>query len=140
MRLSNRYHIQLQKSICCRKKSEAVTVGSPAALLLEIGSSIAKFSRTRILKKLWERQHLLLKISLSVTNSEAATQRCSVKKVFLEISQNSQESTCARVSFFNNVADLRPKACKFIKKRLWHRYFLVKFAKFLRTPLVAASV
>ena len=24
---------------------------------------------------------------------------CSVKKVFLEISQNSQENTCARVSF-----------------------------------------
>ena len=30
---------------------------------------------------------------------EAAVQRCSVKKVFLEISQNSQENTCARVSF-----------------------------------------
>ena len=28
-------------------------------------------------------------------------QRCSVKKVFLEISQNSQENTCARVSFLN---------------------------------------
>ena len=26
-------------------------------------------------------------------------QRCSMKKLFLEISQNSQESTCARVSF-----------------------------------------
>ena len=26
--------------------------------------------------------------------------RCSVKKVFLEISQNSQENTCARVSFW----------------------------------------
>ena len=26
-------------------------------------------------------------------------QRCSVKKVFLEISQSSQENTCARVSF-----------------------------------------
>ena len=31
--------------------------------------------------------------------SEAAVQRCSVNKVFLEISQNSQENTCARVSF-----------------------------------------
>ena len=30
---------------------------------------------------------------------EAVVQRCSVKKVFLEISQNSHESTCARVSF-----------------------------------------
>ena len=34
--------------------------------------------------------------------SEAVVQRCSVKKVFLEISQNSQENTCARV-FFNKV-------------------------------------
>ena len=32
-------------------------------------------------------------------NSEAVAQTCSVKKVFLEISQNSQENTCARVSF-----------------------------------------
>ena len=32
--------------------------------------------------------------------AEAVSQRCSVKKVFLEILQNSQESTCARVSFF----------------------------------------
>ena len=30
---------------------------------------------------------------------EAVVWRCSVKKVFLEISQNSQENTCARVSF-----------------------------------------
>ena len=30
---------------------------------------------------------------------EAVVQRCSVIKVFLEISQNSQENTCARVSF-----------------------------------------
>ena len=31
--------------------------------------------------------------------SEADVQRCSVKEVILEISQNLQESTCARVSF-----------------------------------------
>ena len=30
---------------------------------------------------------------------EAVAQGCSIKKVFLEISQNSQENTCARVSF-----------------------------------------
>ena len=30
---------------------------------------------------------------------EAVSQKCSVKKLFLEISQNSQENTCARVSF-----------------------------------------
>ena len=32
-------------------------------------------------------------------NTEAVTQTCSVKKVFLEISENSQENTCTRVSF-----------------------------------------
>ena len=31
--------------------------------------------------------------------TEAVVQRCSVTKVFLEISQISQENTCARVSF-----------------------------------------
>ena len=31
--------------------------------------------------------------------SEAVTQRCSVKQVFLELLQNSKENTCARVSF-----------------------------------------
>ena len=30
---------------------------------------------------------------------ETVVQRCSVKKVLLEISQNSQKNTCARVSF-----------------------------------------
>ena len=31
--------------------------------------------------------------------TEAVVQRCSVKKVFLKISQNSKENTCSRVSF-----------------------------------------
>ena len=31
--------------------------------------------------------------------TEALVLRCSVEKVFLEISQNSLENTCARVSF-----------------------------------------
>ena len=34
-----------------------------------------------------------------IVNAEAVTQRCSVKKVFLEVLQNSQENTYARVSF-----------------------------------------
>ena len=43
----------------------------------------------------WNRQN--------VSNyAEAVAQRCSVKKVFLKIFQNSQESTCARVSFLIN--------------------------------------
>ena len=38
--------------------------------------------------------------------------------------------------FFNKVAGLRPKTCIFIKKRPWHRYFHVNFAKFLRTTFL----
>ena len=33
------------------------------------------------------------------TRSDTVVQRCSVKKVFSEISQNSRENTCARVCF-----------------------------------------
>ena len=54
---------------------------------------------------------------------ETVAKRCTVKKVFLEISQNLQETTCARVSIS-------------MKKRLWHRSFPVKFAKFLRMPFL----
>ena len=48
--------------------------------------------------------------------SEAATKCVSQKKAFLEIAQNSQESTCARVSF------------------------LIKLQASGRTPLVAAPI
>ena len=51
--------------------------------------------------------------------------------MFLEISQNSQESTCARVSF---LIKLQAEACNFIKKETLARCFPVNFAKFLRTP------
>ena len=33
------------------------------------------------------------------SDTEAVVQRCSLKKVFLEIPQSSQENTCTRVSF-----------------------------------------
>ena len=63
--------------------------------------------------------------------TEAVVRRCSVKKMLLEIFQDSQENTCARDSFFNKVAGLSPATL--LKKSLWHRCFPVNFAKFLRT-------
>ena len=42
--------------------------------------------------------------------------------------------------FFNKVGGLSPEACKFIKKRLWHRCFPVNFAKFLRAPFLTEHV
>ena len=67
-------------------------------------------------------------------DSEAATRGVLSKKVFLEISQNSQENTRARVSLFNKVAALRPATL--LKKRLWHRCFPVNVAKFLKSPFL----
>ena len=55
-------------------------------------------------------------------NTEAVAQRCPIKKVFPEISQNSQKNTCTRVSL--------------LKKRLWHSCFPVNFAKFLGAPFL----
>ena len=43
------------------------------------------------------------------------TVRCSVKKVFLEILQNSQENICVRVSFLMKIQAY--EACNFIKER-----------------------
>ena len=63
--------------------------------------------------------------------------------MFLKNSQISQENNCVEV-FFDKVTG--PQGCNFIKKRLQHRCFPVKFAKYLRTPFfyrtppVAASV
>ena len=54
--------------------------------------------------------------------------------MFLEISQNSQKNTCARVSLLHKVAGLR--SATLLKKRLWHKCFSVNFAKFLRTPFL----
>ena len=46
---------------------------------------------------------------------EAVVQRCSVKKVFLEISQNSQEKHLCQGLFFNKVAGQRPEDVNFVK-------------------------
>ena len=73
--------------------------------------------------------------------TQASVRVCSTKKVFLKIWENLQENTCARVFFLEKIA--HHQACKFIKKRLQHRYFNVNFAKLLktlcRTPPVSAS-
>ena len=67
---------------------------------------------------------------------------CFVKKVFLEISQNSQENTCVRVSF---LIKLQTQACNFIKKETLLQVFSCEFCEicknnfFYRTHLVAAS-
>ena len=73
--------------------------------------------------------------------TEAVVQRCSVKKIFLEISQNSRENTCTRDSSLIKLQ----AACNFIKKTPLAQVFSCQFWEisknsfFYRTPPVAAS-
>ena len=66
--------------------------------------------------------------------ARSSHRRCSVEKVFLGISQRSQENTCVRVSFFSG---LRPATL--LTNKLWHRCFSVNFVNFLRTPFLENS-
>ena len=68
----------------------------------------------------------------TLLQTEAVVQRCSVKKVFLEISQNPQENTCAKVSFLIKLQSLgQVLSCEFCE--------ISKNTFFYRTPLVATS-
>ena len=71
---------------------------------------------------------MILLVNLKVINKnlEAVLQRCSLKKVFLETSQNSQENTCAIVSFLIKLQ--AGELCEISKNTFLNR-----------TPLVAAS-
>ena len=55
---------------------------------------------------------------------EAVAQRCSVKKVFFKISQNSKENTCARLSF---LIKLQASGLNYIKKETLAQVFSCKF-------------
>ena len=61
-------------------------------------------------------------ITRTIWWTEAATRGVLWKKVLLEVSQNSQDNNCARVSFKS-----------LLKKGLWHRCFPVNCVKFVRT-------
>ena len=57
--------------------------------------------------------------------SEAVARRCSVKRLFLEISQNSQENTCAIVSFLTKLQ----AACNVNKKETLAQVFSCGFCE-----------
>ena len=87
--------------------------------------------------------YVIMKLSIFLnTDTEAILQRCSVKKVFLEILQNSQQNTCARVSF---LITLQAEVCNFIKKETLAQVFSCEFCKISKTtfshgtPPMAAS-
>ena len=63
--------------------------------------------------------------------SEAVTCRCSVKKLFLKISQNFQEKMWWSL-FFDKVAGIHPTTL--LKKRLQHKRFLLILRHFQEQP------
>ena len=65
--------------------------------------------------------------------SENVARKCSVKKMFLEIPQNSQENTCARVSF---LIKLQAEACNFIKKEALTQVFSCEFYENFRNTFL----
>ena len=58
--------------------------------------------------------------------TEAATAGVLLEKVFLEISQSSQENTCTRVSF---LIKLQALGCNFIKKETLAQAFSCEFCE-----------
>ena len=74
---------------------------------------------------------------------EAVAQRRSVENVFLKISLDSQENTCARVSFLTK---LQAEACNIIKKETLAQLFSCELYGIYKNPFpyrippVAASV
>ena len=63
-----------------------------------------------------------------ILKGKAATSRCFMRNVFLNILKVSQKNNCLGVSF-HKAQGLR--VCNFIKKRLQNSYFPVKFAKLI---------
>ena len=72
----------------------------------------------------------------TVIQLRSSHRKCSVRQGVLEISQNSQENTCARVFF---LITLQAQACKFIKIETLAQVFFCEFAEFLRTSFLKNS-
>ena len=113
--VSNKYHVQLQKSIYCSEKSEGATIG----ILLK---KTCNFIRKR------------LQYCEVYKNTRSSHQRCSIiKGVLINFAKFTGKHLCQSL-FLNIVAGLR--SATLLRKRLWHRFFPMNFAKFIRTPLL----
>ena len=75
--------------------------------------------------------HYFKKISIDIDVlgiTRSTHRRCSLRKGVLRYFAKFTGKHLCQKLFFNKVADLKPATL--LKKRLWHRYFHVKFAKF----------
>ena len=68
--------------------------------------------------------------------SKSSHQTCFVNKVFLEISQNSQENTCAR----DSVLIVAGGACNFIKKESLAQVFSCEFCEIFKNAFFTEHV
>ena len=66
-------------------------------------------------------------------SAEAVGRRCSVKKMFLKISQNAQENTCARACF---LITMQAEACDLIKKETLAQVFSYEFCEIFKRPFL----
>ena len=66
-------------------------------------------------------------------SKDTVARSCSVKKVFLKISQNSQEKTCPRASF---LIKLQVEASNFIKKETLAQVFSCEFCEILKNKFL----
>ena len=71
-----------------------------------------------------------MRIILLIWNSEAVVRICSIKNVFLKISEHSQKKCLCRSLPFKKLIK------EFIKKVFRHKCFPLNFEKFFRTPFL----
>ena len=78
-----------------------------------------------------------LRTTFPFFTSEAVVRKCSVKKLFLKISQNSREKNLCQSLFLKDACFLvnfvKFWRKTFLKERPWHRCFSVNFVRFSRT-------
>ena len=113
---------QTLKSVDFTKTQKSRYIENKTLFLLQMKKLIYYRSSATLLQKKY------------FSGGKAVVRRCSVKQVFLEIFQKSQENICSWVSFLIKLQGLRPATL--LKKRLWHSCFPVNFAKFLITPFL----
>ena len=83
---------------CNKKDHNSTTLANKKCSKLPFQTNV------KLTRKVWKAVNwfsiqIIWLVFIWCQHSEAVARRCSVKKVFLEISQNSQENACARVSF-----------------------------------------
>ena len=107
--VSNKYHVQLQKSIYCSEKSEGATIGI-------------------LLKKTYNFIRKRLQYCEVYENTRSSYQRCYIKGVLINFAKFTGKHLCQGL-FLNKVAGLRPQACNFIKKEALVPVFSCEFCE-----------